>query len=505
MKKHSYKPPRGSSSRRAATCAHGGLGGEYRADHYAEDDHRNPVSEPRPYTHTLRERYDSFVDRGWESEAAPPSAKNALSKRHHIDLSVTEDGELHDHEVMRMEEELKRQRKGKEVTNIHREFSKVRSKSKVVTFLVAAAAAISMINIIVSAWRISDWSAGVASIEDMHMLPPIQNWTAMSAVPTKQQMILETGVEKSTLNEQEVCDPHNFLVLIKAGAKAIYQERRKNWRNSNCPESYKKHNINYRFMLAMPAHEPIDPNGHNQEARASEREILDMEKLQNESIVHKDMEFLSLKDVYNDFSLKTLRVFEWAVDRGMTDETSMVVLHDDEYCLRPRVLQTICENATRSNSSLYAGYNLHKDANIEAEKGFDGTYAPYFGGGLYALSSDLMRNIAFDPATIFTSKNLGNAEDLQVGKWVKNQADQKDNPMQIRYVAEGSLLRDVEENVRDEVNCGSHPALTCANCPQGNGASWCNGDCIWSSENGGECQQEVALADVEKEDEAKVP
>ncbi len=70
------------------------------------------------------------------------------------------------------------------------------------------------------------------------------------------------------------------------------------------------------------------------------------------------MEFLSLKDVYDDFYLKTMRIFEWAVDRGMSNETSVVVLHDDEFCLRPKVLQTLCEGAIEANSSLYAGNYL---------------------------------------------------------------------------------------------------------------------------------------------------
>jgi len=30
------------------------------------------------------------------------------------------------------------------------------------------------------------------------------------------------------------------------------------------------------------------------------------------------------------------------------------------------------------------------------------------------------------------------------------------------------------------VNCGNHQAVSCAACPQGNGAWWCNGDCFWS-------------------------
>ena len=32
------------------------------------------------------------------------------------------------------------------------------------------------------------------------------------------------------------------------------------------------------------------------------------------------------------------------------------------------------------------------------------------------------------------------------------------------------------------VSCGGHHATSCAACPSGNGASWCNGDCIWKDE-----------------------
>ena len=31
------------------------------------------------------------------------------------------------------------------------------------------------------------------------------------------------------------------------------------------------------------------------------------------------------------------------------------------------------------------------------------------------------------------------------------------------------------------VSCGGHFATTCEDCPSGNGASWCNGDCEWNS------------------------
>ena len=29
------------------------------------------------------------------------------------------------------------------------------------------------------------------------------------------------------------------------------------------------------------------------------------------------------------------------------------------------------------------------------------------------------------------------------------------------------------------VSCGGHVADSCLECPQGNGAAWCNGDCQW--------------------------
>jgi len=31
------------------------------------------------------------------------------------------------------------------------------------------------------------------------------------------------------------------------------------------------------------------------------------------------------------------------------------------------------------------------------------------------------------------------------------------------------------------VSCGRHMAASCADCPEGNGAAWCNGECTWSN------------------------
>jgi len=34
-------------------------------------------------------------------------------------------------------------------------------------------------------------------------------------------------------------------------------------------------------------------------------------------------------------------------------------------------------------------------------------------------------------------------------------------------------------NYKPMVDCGGHCASSCANCPQGKGKGWCNGDCTW--------------------------
>jgi len=42
---------------------------------------------------------------------------------------------------------------------------------------------------------------------------------------------------------------------------------------------------------------------------------------------------------------------------------------------------------------------------------------------------------------------------------------------------------DEQTQKSDQVICGQHTASKCSECPQGNGASWCNGDCEWINEN----------------------
>lgn len=235
------------------------------------------------------------------------------------------------------------------------------------------------------------------------------------------------------------CDPSNYLVLLKSGTVEKYQKRRAQWRESDCPAIYNQFNITYRFMLGLPAHEEIDPKEHDQFKRASQEEVEDMIRIHSEVVNYTDTEILSMKDVYNDFHLKTLRMFEWAVDRGMTGNTSMVVFHDDDFCLEPNVLQAACERVSSdtTKTSLYGGVYLWDVPVYDQQKHFDGSFAPYFSGNLYALSSDLVQDIARDPASFFTSVVATNSEDLQVGAWVLNQVRKKSR--KVAYINESRL------------------------------------------------------------------
>ena len=47
------------------------------------------------------------------------------------------------------------------------------------------------------------------------------------------------------------------------------------------------------------------------------------------------------------------------------------------------------------------------------------------------------------------------------------------------------LILDTTIEPSTPVSCGQHTAASCAECPQGSGATWCNGDCVWA---GGQCE-----------------
>ena len=96
------------------------------------------------------------------------------------------------------------------------------------------------------------------------------------------------------------------------------------------------------------------------------------------------------------------------------------------------------------------------------------------------------------------------SDDANLRKWV-DWAIHNHN-LTVDYVAEQRLVinipvpekkEDEQVPVQMKVSCGNHDASTCAECPQGNGATWCNGECESTSENGGgECTPKTAKDEV---------
>jgi hypothetical protein len=102
------------------------------------------------------------------------------------------------------------------------------------------------------------------------------------------------------------------------------------------------------------------------------------------------------------------------------------------------------QNYTGSGSSLNAGTYLWTSAEYNIHKGLDGTFVPYFSRWLYALSSDLARDIAYDPNSVLEGMYAGYAGDLQLGRWVNKKANRADPKRQIDSVTEPSLLWEIE-------------------------------------------------------------
>ena len=72
-------------------------------------------------------------------------------------------------------------------------------------------------------------------------------------------------------------------------------------------------------------------------------------------------------------------------------------------------------------------------------------------------------------------------------------ASRDDAPLTLRKEGNAPSIRSkILPIVEHGVSCGNHRASACAECTQGHGKSWCNGDCVWSQSNG-VCQRKTSL------------
>lgn len=120
----------------------------------------------------------------------------------------------------------------------------------------------------------------------------------------------------------------------------------------------------------------------------------------------------------------------------------------DEYCANITVVQEMCRQAQPESFQsgdpfyFYGGVYLWNDAVYESQKGFDGSFAPYFSGHLYMLSWNLLKAIADHPETIFASLYASHSEDLQVGRFV--QAVEHDRATKAEFITRSDVQLDVD-------------------------------------------------------------
>lgn len=112
-------------------------------------------------------------------------------------------------------------------------------------------------------------------------------------------------------------------------------------------------------------------------------------------------------------------------------------------------------------------------------------------GALFAGDFNLLRN----PDTRVScgghrAKNCsacpqGNGQSFCHGDclWLQDQCVHKNAASKYQAMAISAVSKVSRPEMRN-VSCGGHKALNCSLCPQGNGASWCHGDCAWVA---GEC------------------
>ena len=118
------------------------------------------------------------------------------------------------------------------------------------------------------------------------------------------------------------------------------------------------------------------------------------------------------------------------------------------------------------------------------------------GGLLYRL----LRKCNFWMFLAIVSIGMHIYRNLQTINNIPIQTNSQHDDMPVGYKSDGSTswrTKDItttegKQNAFisvEEVSCGNHRAPSCAECPQGNGAFWCNGECEWTySEDGGECK-----------------
>ena len=71
---------------------------------------------------------------------------------------------------------------------------------------------------------------------------------------------------------------------------------------------------------------------------------------------------------------------------------------------------------------------------------------------------------------------------VAVSTWAWTEQEIRQDVMRQPHLPPVIAKQMTKEPPKKEVSCGGHWAASCAECPRGNGPSWCNGECIWKGD-----------------------
>lgn len=255
------------------------------------------------------------------------------------------------------------------------------------------------------------------------VLASIQPWAVDNTISNDGVCFLQTRLEPEKTarirNEQDHKHLPNIFIGIESSPLPKYTARRQAWRKSACPRAYKAAGFQYAFFVGAPLDASHELQGHAQGRLETPSERKMEKAIEVESAEDQDIEVVPFRDVYGDLSYKLLDLLRVGYERG----ADYIVKHDDEYCASPEAIMKAIEahkHGSNSKKELWAGQYLFSGTEYVAQRGADGTTAPYFSGwgsmvsrGLAKLvaQSDLVHNVMFGP--------YGNdQDDSNLGKWI---------------------------------------------------------------------------------------
>ena len=161
-----------------------------------------------------------------------------------------------------------------------------------------------------------------------------------------------------------------------------------------------------------------------------------MRLLQAEAREEGDLVILPQLDYYIRAPLKLILMLQWLV--AHSGGPSYVGKQDDDFCLRTDVMRSLIARGNLKSSFVYGGGEFFRTAAYWIQKGFDGSFAPYYSGHAYFLSRPLAEGILSRDDLPYYGVETRCSEDCVLGRWVRQFQERRN--VQVFYLGGGMIV-----------------------------------------------------------------